>query len=263
MHHYFVENENIEELCVNEFLIKFSSIDKNHVKAQRLKPGEHITVVDLQKNYFELEITNLTDGCIYARVAKRENFKEKPYTLSIFQGISKNSKLDDVLRCATEIGCSVFYAVNMERSVAKIKESSIGNKLDRFNSIARSASMQSGRVDIPKVSIINSSKEFLEQLSSFDLVIVFWEQAKETDTVELAISSIADSSSSSHSSDSQPIKKVAVVVGPEGGISPAEVDAIKSSSNCFICTLGDTILRTETAGIVSCAIVNHLLGSAL
>ncbi|MDO4841089.1 MAG: RsmE family RNA methyltransferase [Phoenicibacter congonensis] len=263
MHHYFVENENIEELCENEFLIQFSSVDKNHIKAQRLKPGEHITVVDLQKNYFELEITKVADGSVFANVAKRENFKNKPYSLSIFQGISKNSKLDDVLRCATEIGCSAFYAVNMERSVAKIKESSIGNKLDRFNSIARSASMQSGRVDIPSVSIINSSKDFLEELSAFDLVIVFWEQAKETDTVELAISSIAGGESACASDNRQPIKNVAVVVGPEGGISPAEIDSIKASSNCHVCTLGDTILRTETAGIVSCAIVNHLLGSTL
>ena len=244
MHHYFVENENIEELTTYEFLVVFSEDDKKHIKAQRLRVGEHVTVVDKSGNYFELEITEIKGSDFFARISKRVAHKNKGWSLTLFQGISKNTKLDEVLRATTEIGIDCFYAVNMARSVAKIKDSSLLNKLDRYKNIAKSAAMQSGRETIPNVDILNSEHEFLSKLRDFDLVIVFWEKAEENSFVDLAINQLINNCESS-------VKKIAVVIGPEGGITEEEVETITKESTCSVCTLGDTILRTETAGVVS------------
>lgn len=256
MHHYFVENENIEELTNLEFLVVFSEDDKKHIKAQRLRIGEHVTVVDKSGNYFELEITDIRDSDIFAKISKRVSHKEKSWSLTLFQGISKNTKLDEVLRATTEIGIDRFYAVNLARSVAKVKESSLVNKLDRYKNIAKSASMQSGRGTIPHVDILNNEYDFLHKLKDFDLVIVFWEKAEENSFVDSAIKQKMSNCKSL-------VKQIAVVIGPEGGITEEEIAAISKVSTCSVCTLGDTILRTETAGVVSCALVSFVLGRLL
>ncbi len=249
MHHYFIENEDIESIGSSVFNIKFSDIDKNHVKAQRLKTGEHITVVDESKNYFELEIVESKDLSVKARIASKKDYPQLGCDISLFQGVSKNTKLEDVLRATTEIGISKFYAVNMKRSVAILKESAKEKKLDRFRSVARSASMQSGRDEIPKVEILGTFSELIDQVQDLDVLLVFWEKSNVDDTIEKALK------------NAQNFKKIGILIGPEGGISDDEIEELKQIDKCNICTLGNTVLRTETAGIVSVAVVKHVLGS--
>ena len=249
MHHYFIENEDIESIDENVFNIKFNDIDISHVKAQRLKCGEHITVVDKSGNYFELELVNIDKNGVQAKIACKKDFSDTSFDITLFQGVSKNTKLDDVLRATTEIGITQFYAVNMQRSVAVIKTSAKNKKLDRFKTIARSASMQSGRSDIPSVKIIGDVVTLKEMIDDFDVFIIFWEKSSQSDTIEKALEPFDE------------IKKVGILIGPEGGISDEEIQILTSFENCRICNLGSTILRTETAGIVSVAIVKHVLES--
>lgn len=247
MHHYFLENEDIASLSNEVFKLEFSEDDKRHLKAQRLEVGEHITAVDRSKNYFELEIVDREINHIRARIALKKDFAQKDYQLYLFQGVSKNAKLDDVLRATTEIGIDRFFAVNMNRSVATIKEASLNKKLERFSSIVKSASMQSGRKDIPEVSVLRKFDEVLSYLDNLDLMLVFWERASASDTVEIALKHF------------KPLQKIGILIGPEGGISKCEIDGLMAFKNVRFCTLGETILRTETAGIVASAIVKHVL----
>lgn len=249
MHHYFVENEDIASIDECVFTLKFAEADKNHVKAQRLRTGEHITVVDASSNYFELEIVEVENGELRAKVALRKDYPKSNFDIALFQGVSKSTKLEDVLRATTEIGISEFYAANMERSVAIIKKVAATKKLDRFNSVAKSASMQSGRRDIPKVGILSRFEDLLNATSDLDVLLVFWEKSTKSDTIEKALCNAKN------------FKKIGILIGPEGGISEREISELKKSSKCKICTLGNTVLRTETAGIVSTAIVKYILES--
>ena len=247
MHHYFVENEDIASIDNDVFTIKFADADKNHIKAQRLKVGEHITVVDASANYFELEIVEVKDGKISVTISLRKDYPASNFHITLYQGVSKNTKLEDVLRATTELGISQFSAVNMERSVAVIKKGAEAKKLERFNSVARSAAMQSGRRNIPEVKILSNFDALLNDLKILDSLLVFWE-AK--DTTEKALNNLAN------------VREVGILIGPEGGISDGEIQQLREIDNCRICTLGNTILRTETAGIASTAIVKHILDGA-
>ena len=247
MHHYFIENEDIASVDSDVFTVKFADADKNHVKAQRLKAGEHITVVDASTNYFELEVVEAKNTEVVAKIASRKSYPESNFELCLFQGVSKNTKLEDVLRAATEIGISEFNAVNMERSVAIIKKDAVAKKLERFNSVARSASMQSGRGNIPKVNVLSNFDNLLDSIKELDTLLVFWEKASVEDNVENALGSLNN------------VNRVGILIGPEGGISEGEIDQLKNVEKCNICTLGSSILRTETAGIASTAIVKHVL----
>lgn len=248
MHHYFVENDDIAIINDDVFTVKFAQVDINHVKAQRLRAGEHITVVDMSANYFELEIVDVSNDEVSARISLRKDYVPSKFELTLFQGVSKNTKLEDVLRATTEIGISEFNAVNMQRSVAIIKSDVESKKLARFRSIARSAAMQSGRRNIPNVGILMSINDLLDYVKKIDLLLVFWEKASPKDTIEKACANLLN------------VKSVGILIGPEGGISNDEIKQLKNLDKCKICTLGDSILRTETAGIVSAAIVKHVLG---
>lgn len=250
MHHYFVENEDIALIDECVFTLKFADADKNHIKAQRLKAGEHITVVDLSANYFELEIVEAKNSNVTAKIALRKDYPKSNFDISLFQGVSKNTKLEDVLRATTEIGIAEFNAVNMKRSVAIIKNEAASKKLERFKSVARSASMQSGRGNIPDINFLSDFNAFLAFACKLDLLLVFWEKAEAQETIENALGNLAS------------VKKVGILIGPEGGISDGEIEQLKKFNKCKFCTLGNSILRTETAGIASTSIVKHILDGA-
>lgn len=250
MHHFFVENKSIAE-TEGEFRLQFSSSDASHIKAQRLHVGEHISVVDASTDYFEVEITRIEKDAYFAKIAQKLDANEENFSLTLFQAVPKGSKAEDVLRAATEVGIDEFYLVDTERSVSKIAGKA-GKKLERFESIARSAAMQSGRISIPKVDI-KSFDEALVEMEKLDIIFLFWEEAKTSDTIAKALQEF----------DKLPFsapEKVGIFVGAEGGITEAEVELIKESNKLtFICTLGNTILRTETAGIVAPALVKYEL----
>ena len=247
MHHYYIENENLAGISAEVFKIAFNDADKKHVRAQRLDKAEHITVVDKTTNYFELEVVSSNSDDVEARIARRIDFPKMRFKLTLFQGVSKNAKLDDVLRGATEIGIDEFFAVNMERSVAIIKNSAANKKIERFELVARSASMQSGRPNLPKAGVLSSFDELISYLDNIDLLVVFWERASVDDSIEIALGNL------------EGVSSVGILIGPEGGISDSEIEKLKECPQTKICTLGDTILRTETAGIVAPAIVKHVL----
>lgn len=252
MHHFFVENKSISE-TEGEFLLQFSVVDEKHIKAQRLRVGEHISVVDASSDYFEVEITKIDGSDYFAKIAQKLDSNEPSSSLSLFQAVPKNSKAEDVLRAATEIGIDEFCLVDTERSVSKIAGKA-DKKIERFNAVARSASMQSGRCSIPAVEIL-SFEDAVEKLKDFDLVFLFWEEASLNQTIKDAVEEFS-------AGPFAVIKNAAIFIGAEGGISKEEVEAIQANGNAKICTLGNTILRTETAGIVAPALVKYELTRA-
>lgn len=245
MHHYFIENENIEETNEGEFDLILSEDDIKHVRAQRLNVGEHISVVDKSSNYFEVEVISIIKDSIRVKIAQKLDFGSASFKLSLFYCLSKSTKTEDVIRAATEIGIDDFYPIVSERSVIKVDEKKSISKLERYKKIARQASMQSGRKTIPSVHEISNFKDLEQTIIALDNLIVFWERASSADTLCKALM--------------KGDKKLGVVVGPEGGLDESEVEYLKSICNANVATMGESILRTETAGTVACALVKYEL----
>ena len=94
-----------------------------------------------------------------------------------------------------------------------------------------------------------------EALGAFDAVVVCWEEAPGTALLRNALRPAVLSASAGH------LARIAVVVGPEGGLAQEEVDAILAcNANANMVSLGSSILRTETAGIVAPALVLYEMG---
>lgn len=176
LQHFFVENQDfgyeVEASAESSVTLSLSGDDLHHAKVLRLKPGEHIGIIDSKQKFFEVEIVDFSKDLIVKNSTKKTNAPLSNCHLWLCAGISKGNKLDDVIRACTEIGAYGFIPVDFARSVSKIDAKKEAIKNERWQKIAKSAAMQSGQFVIPKISPSVNVSTLCDQLSDFDCVFV-------------------------------------------------------------------------------------------
>ena len=252
LHHFFLDKQIIADESDQVFTLALSSDDFKHAQVLRLKPGEHISVVDGDADYFELEIIEVTSNAIDVSIAKHS---EKSSSLHIpqfvlAQGLAKGDKMDRLIKQCIEVGAQSIIPIAMNRSIVQLDAKKAAKRSERWNSIAREAAMQSGARQLPQVTPVVSWTEFCKDLTASDMVLVCWEEADQNESMLALIHDKFQELMSSH--------RCIVVIGPEGGIAPAEIEQLHNSpAQIHEISLGATILRTETAGIVALAIAKQ------
>lgn len=255
---FFLASQILSDESADEFALDLSADDLKHLKVLRLSVGEHIAVVDAASDYFECEISGFQGALPLVRIAQHVEVAPSSFEIFLVQGLAKGDKVDTVIRHATELGVRGFCPVATARSIVKLDEKRARNRCERWRSIAKSAAMQSGQPAIPVVCAPASLKNACASLADFDIVLVCWEESPLTQTLSRALEGAFEE-------DCAPVRpmRVAVVVGPEGGLSPEEVDMLLASGKrSSLVSLGPSILRTETAGIVAPALVRYELARA-
>lgn len=256
LHHFFLDEQVLSEECEGVFPLRLSADDRKHAKVLRLARGEHVSVVDAARDYFECEIVSADGGDIEVRIAQRMDVERRGPEVVLVQGIAKGEKMDDVIRHATEVGVAGFIPLASSRCVVKLDEKKAASRVARWQAIAKSAAMQSGRLAVPEVSAPMTVKQVAEALEGATCVLVCWEECPATSTISQAIGKGMAMCAMRDADEA----RIAVVVGPEGGLSAAEVEELTSGPRSWPVTLGPTILRTETAGVVAPALVLYECG---
>ncbi len=253
---FFLEQQVIAEEEAPVFPLRVAPDDARHAKVLRLAVGEHVAVVDADRDYFECEIVSFDDVVPLVRIARHLDAPEEGPMVMLCQGLAKGDKMDDVVRHATEVGVSAFVPLVCERSVVKLDAKKAAARTDRWRSIAKSAAMQAGREMIPEVSEPATVTECAQMLGGATAVLVCWEEAPESCRMADAIhGALLDTRTPAADA------RIAVIVGPEGGLSQREVDRLLASNDhAALVTLGPSILRTETAGVVAPALALYELG---
>lgn len=255
LHRFFLETQILSESDDGIVDVVLSGEDLRHMKATRITEGETVAIVDASSDYFQCQVVELTNTGFVARIASMSHIEKPSFSIDLFQGIPKAGKLEEIVRHGTEIGINAFYPFSCERSVVKLNDKKSETRRERLQRIAKSAAIQSGRNAIPEVNLPIDIKKLGQFLAIYDSLIVFWEEAaltsKLSESLEGPKTLIANDEYCS----------VAVVIGPEGGLSESEVDLLLGfNENAHMCTLGPNILRTETAGVVGCALISYELG---
>lgn len=253
LQHFFVQSQDIlKEIELSQnlgFKLNLSDEDLHHAKVLRLKSGEHIGVIDSNTNYFECEILDFNNNIFVRNCIKKNPINN--VELWLCPGLSKSNKLDDVIRACTEIGVNGFIPAEFERSVVKLDDNKADARVKRWLKIAKSAAMQSGQFSIPEIKYARDIDTLCTFLKNFDFVFICWELSDNSNNI-LQICDKLKNKNKQH--------KIAIIIGPEGGISQNEVDQIqKSCVDSEVVSLGASILRTQTAGIAAPAIINYLL----
>lgn len=140
------------------------------------------------------------------------------------------------------------------RSVVKLDAKKSKARFERWASIAKSAAMQSGRSSKPVVHAPCSVAGAVDIAKDCDAVLICWEEAELSNTLAKAVSCCIAATGKDPRS-----LRIALVVGPEGGLTAQEVDLFLALPYAYSISLGPSILRTETAGIVAPALALYEL----
>ena len=243
MHKFFVTPNNI----IGQKAIIQGDDVKHIYKVLRLDVGDKILINNSQGQEYLGRISDVNKNSVTVDLLETlDQNAESNIQIDLYQGLPKSSKMDYIVQKATELGVNSIIPIITERVVVK---SELGEfkKTDRWKRIALEACKQCKRTIIPEVKGPITFDELLEGLKDYDLIVVPYEN-KEHYGIKKMCQGIKDE-----------VKTVAIVIGPEGGFEEEEIRAMECKG-AHIVTLGPRILRTETAGIVTAAILQYVLG---
>ena len=251
---FFLDDQVLSAETAETFVLRLSADDAKHLSVLRLAVGEHIALIDAQGDYFECAIADFEGKLPVVGICSHGGAAaERPYVV-LAQGIAKSDRFELVIRHATELGVSAFIPFASKRSIVKIAASKEQAKRERWQAIAKSAAMQSGQPGIPRVMPVMNADLLAGWAGAAECVLVCWEEADCTQTLKDAL---RRTDPASFTEDAP----LLIVVGPEGGLEPSEIDALRDCNDAtHVISLGSSILRTETAGIVAPALALYELG---
>lgn len=247
MHKFFTHAENI-----NMDEGKIIGDDVKHIsKVLRLSQGEKVILNNCQGKEYLGEIISISKTEVFIKILENLDINnESGVEIYLFQGLPKAQKMDLIVQKGTELGITEFIPTITQRVDVKLKGEF--KKLDRLNRIALEAAKQSKRSLIPIVSEPIEFEEVLSRLKTMDIFLVPYENA-ENIGIKRVVSDLRKNATINE------MKKIGIMVGPEGGFDEEEINKLKDEG-AFIITLGSRILRTETAGFVATSLIQYELG---
>ena len=207
----------------------------------RLKPGDRIRVVDGAGSLYEAAIKTMGKDEATVDILSVEKEPVSPFSLTVAMGVVKGERFDWALQKGTELGVTAFIPLLSERIDIKPGES--WKRLPRLQRVVQSACKQSGRARFPVITEPVAIGDL--DPGEFDQTILFWEGKSQS------LSEIAPNLSKPSS--------CLMVIGPVGGLTPAEAKAIREKG-AIVAGLGPRVLRTETAVTAGVALLQYLWG---
>lgn len=247
MHRFFVSPE-----CLRDGRVSLTgSLGRQLSRVLRLRPSDHIVLLDDSGWAYEVELDRVTRGLATGHIVGAwEPRTEPPARLVLYQALPKGRKFDWILQKGTELGVSTFVPLVTERCVRARGKRDEGHKLARWRRIVAEAAEQSGRAHLPRVLQVTPFAEACEAPPS-DALALMASVGDEAVPLSKALRSLEDAA--------QHLREVRLYVGPEGGFAPGEV-AMAREAGIVPVSLGPRILRTETAGLVALSAVLYALG---
>ncbi|HHZ17592.1 MAG TPA: 16S rRNA (uracil(1498)-N(3))-methyltransferase [Clostridia bacterium] len=274
MHRFFVPKE-----AINNGKVLIQGQEFAHLsRVLRLTIGDVVAVFDGVGHEYAGRITALRKNEALVEVQEKPApSKESPLELWLVQGIPKGEKMELIIQKATELGVRGIIPLKTARCVVKLKGKE--ERRQRWQKIAVEAAKQCGRAFVPEVVTPCSIGEFLERLPQKRHFFVPWEEGgvsfkevlmgQNTTRQEAIGQDLTGQDSIGQKATVQNEQKatgrevfaapVYLVIGPEGGLAAEEVDRMKEYGAIPV-TLGPRILRTETASLVSIALVMFAWG---
>lgn len=245
MYKFFIKSEQKRD---NK--IQIVGTDVNHIaNVLRLKKDEKIQICDIDTsiNYIA-EIEEYNKEQIMCNIIEEiKSDVESNIKLDIYQGLPKSDKMELIIQKTTEIGANSIIPVSMERCIVKLDGKDEKKKIERWQKIAEVAAKQSKRDRIPKIENVQTLKQISQKIEEYDCFIVAYEEEKNIKLKQIL-----------KQMPKRENLKVGVLIGPEGGIDEKEIKELEKY-NVKIVTLGNRILRTETAPISIASIILYEL----
>ena len=224
---------------INNQTIILDNYESRHcIKVMRHKVGDLIKIVDGLGNLYSGNLVSFNkNSCAIQINDKTENYKKRNQHIHIgISPIKNQDRLEWFIEKSVEIGIDEITLIDCDRTLRK------KIKIDRLNKIAITAMKQSLKAYIPKINDVISVNDFIMYNQNSSKFICHLDNDDRRDVFY-------------YKDDIKKYKNVSILIGPEGDFSASEIEL--AVDNDFLCvTLGNSRLRTETAGIVACHLFN-------
>lgn len=240
---FFITNNQISNETIN-----IIGEDVNHIKnVLRMKCGDEITVCNTDdSNNYIAQINEFDKNEIVCKIIEKvEKIAESNVIVHIYQGLPKSDKMELIIQKSVELGVNAITPVEMKRCVVKLDGKDKIKKVERWQKIAEVAAKQSGRDIIPRIYEVKNIEKISNEFSEYDIVLLCYENEKNVYLKDVL-----------KQLDNNLNLKIAVIIGPEGGIDISEVEYMKEKGARVI-SLGNRILRTETVSLSLLSIIMY------
>ena len=220
--------------------------DAEHVRVLRLRPGEDMIICDGKGTDYKCRLVKADREQVEAEVIEVVPCPAEPTVqVTVLCGLPKGDRTDYIIQKCVEAGASEIMFFQSDRCVAKPDKPE--KKLERWQRIAEEAAKQSGRGIIPQVSWAGEYADALNVANQKELGLFMYETGERE-----ALNTVLEANSD--------VKTAAIVTGPEGGFAPFEADLARIVG-LHICSMGERILRCETAPVVSVSALMYATGN--
>ena len=222
--------------------VQISGEDARHMaKSLRLSVGDEIVLCDGKGWDYQGTIETMDDEVTIRIVSKEETKSETHAKVTLFQALPKGDKMELIIQKSVELGVNEIVPILTSRCISRPDPKSMKKKIERYNKIALEAAKQSGRGIIPKVTELLTLEQAVKRLPKQSIVL--YENGGQR-LRELVGEQTLD---------------LGVFVGSEGGFSMEEIEFLRHYQ-VLPATLGERILRCETAPICGLSVIFSLTG---
>ncbi|MEY2994968.1 MAG: hypothetical protein RL357_1903 [Pseudomonadota bacterium] len=213
-----------------------------HIQVLRMQPSQAVTLFDGRGGEYESHIVAMHKSGVRVLVGTHHPIEREPWhAVHLVIGMPANERMDWLVEKATELGVASITPLHTERTVVRLKDDRAAKRREHWQSIAISACEQCGRNRVPTIHPVQSLPSWLSQRDLAHGAITYRVLSFQGEPL------VAHGPVSSDPPDSQ---ATSILVGPEGGLSPAE-EALAIDHGLRATSLGDRVLRAETAALTA------------
>ncbi|MEG2711820.1 MAG: RsmE family RNA methyltransferase [Clostridia bacterium] len=252
-----------KDLNIQDTSLIFSGDEVKHVHVLRYNIDDEILI-----NEYICRVTGITKKTIECEILKKVSVRGVPNVhISLYQAILKSDKMDYVVQKAVELGIHRVIPFTSKNIVVKLDEKDKIKKVERWNKISKEASKQCARTDVIDVASIIDIKDIEKLTKVYDAVFFAYEA--EDKSLKKAIDKIKEEKEKKQKEEKQKEEKqkeenknekdksknekaklsIAIIIGAEGGFTKEEAQCISEMPGVFSVSLGERILRAETASL--------------
>mgnify|MGYP000341921936 CR=1 FL=1 len=242
MHRFYLPPER-----VTEGELTLDERESHHAATVlRVREGERVAVLDGAGNEFMCTAATVDKRATRLTVQQQNRIEPLPYRITLLQAMTKGKSMDFIIQKATELCVHRVVTLAAGRSVAQVGQ--CASKVEKWRAIAIDSIKQCGSPWMPIIEPPITPREFLTRNDQFDLPVVASLQGNTRHPREFITGHVQEQGRLPES--------LAVWIGPEGDFSPSEVNDILSAGIHPI-TLGQVILRSETAALYCLSVLNY------
>lgn len=216
----------------------------HHVQVLRMRPGENLTLFNGQGGAYTATLTTVEKKRAAAAIKTfSPDETELPYAVELAQALPEAAKMDWIIEKAIELGAAAIQPLAAQRCVVKLSPERAEKKLSHWQGIIVAAAEQCGRNRLAHLANPAAFGDWIEQ-TNLHVRIMLTPRATQ---------------SLGHWARHHPPQAVSLLIGPEGGFTEQEEKAA-SAHGVLMLSMGQRVLRTETAGMAAMAVLNAAWG---